>query len=98
MGDHQRLHRGAVFLHDIADAGIGVDDDLIGESLKPRAIDALILCETLAEGPVPVEKRHAGRGIGVEHLLGGDDLDLIGECVETQLLLRATTSTASWIL
>ena len=39
----------------------------------------LVLGEVLAERPVLVEQRHAGRGIGVEHLLGGDDLDLVGD-------------------
>ncbi len=37
---------------------------------------------------MPVEKRHPRRGIGVEHLLGGDDLDLIGESVQTKLAAR----------
>ena len=28
--DHQRLHRRGVLLHDVADARIGIDDDLVG--------------------------------------------------------------------
>jgi len=36
-----------------------------------------VLREVLAEGPVLVEQRHADRRVGVEHLLGGDDLDLV---------------------
>lgn len=86
--DHQRLHSGGILLHYVADAGIGVDDDLIGEALQPHAINALVLGEALAERPMLVEERHAGRGVGVEHLLGGDDLDLIGECIEPELLVR----------
>ena len=87
MGDHKRLHRGGVFLHDVADARIGIDDDLIGETLQSHAIDAFVLREALAERPVPIEQRHAGRRIGVQHLLGRNDLDLIGENVEAELLV-----------
>jgi len=35
-----------------------------------------------------VEQRHAGRGIGVEHLLGGDDLDLVRIDIESQFGAR----------
>ena len=35
-----------------------------------------------------VEQRHADRGIGIEHLLGGDDLDLVGIDVEAELAER----------
>src|SRR3546814_2321362 len=31
VGDHQRLHHGGVFLHDIADAGVGIDNQLRSE-------------------------------------------------------------------
>ena len=41
--------------------------------------------EVLAERPVLVEQRHADRRIGVQHLLGGDDLDLVGIDIEPQL-------------
>ena len=40
--------------------------------------------EMLAERPVLVEQRHADRGIGIQHLLGGDDLDLVGIDVEPE--------------
>src|SRR6185437_13092327 len=40
--------------------------------------------EALAEAPVAVHQRQADRGIGIEHLLGGDDLDLVGVDVEPE--------------
>ena len=97
MRDHQRLHRRGVFLHQIGDARRGVDHDLIGEAQQALAIERLVMGEMLAERPVLVEQRHADRGIGVQHLLGGDDLDLVGIDVEPELGLRAISSQASWM-
>ena len=42
--------------------------------------------EVLAETPMPVHQRQPGRGIGIEHLLGGDDLDLQRVDVEPHLV------------
>ena len=86
MGDDERLHRRRVLLHDVADAGIGVDDDLVGEGAQPLAVADLVLGEMLAERPMLVEQRHADRRIGVEHLLGRDDLDLVRIDVEAELV------------
>jgi hypothetical protein len=47
-----------------------------------------VLGEVLAERPVLVEQRHADRRIRVEHLLGGDDLDLVRVDVEAELIDR----------
>ena len=88
MRDHQRLHRGGVFLHDVADAGIGIDDDLVGEAAHALAIVRLMGGELFAEGPMIVIKWHADRGISVQHLLGGDHLDLVGVGVEAQFPVR----------
>ena len=88
VGDHQRLHRGRVLLHDVADAWIGVDHDLIGEPLHAGAVHRLVAGEVLAERPVLVEQRHADRGIGIQHLLGADDLDLVGIYVQPKLADR----------
>ena len=88
VGDHQRLHRGRVLLHDVADAWIGVDHDLIREALHAGAVHRLVAGEVLAERPVLVEQRHADRGIGIEHLLGADDLDLVGIDVQPELVDR----------
>ncbi|MHC2561830.1 hypothetical protein ACVIVD_003824 [Bradyrhizobium liaoningense] len=44
--------------------------------------------EVLAERPVLVEQGHADRGIGVQHLLGRDDLDLVRIDVEPEILQR----------
>ena len=86
--DHQRLHRRGVLLHEVGDARDGVDDDLVGEAHQALAIERLVMGEVLAERPVLVEQRHADRRIGVQHLLGGDDLDLVGIDVEPELVLR----------
>ena len=88
VGDDEGLHRHRVLLHAVADARIGVDDDLVGERLIALAVERLVACEALAVGPMRVHQRHADGGIGVEHLLGRDDLDLVGKEVEAELLAR----------
>ena len=40
------------------------------------------------EGPVLVHQRHAHGGVGIQHLFGRDDLDLVAVDVETDLLQR----------
>ena len=75
--DHQRLHRHGVFFHEIRDAGIGIDHDLIGQSLHAAPVELLVADEFLAVGPVRITDRQARRGIGIKHLLRGDDLDLV---------------------
>ena len=54
MGDHQRLHGHGVLLHQIGDAGVGVDDDLVGQAHVAALIALLCSHELLAEGPVVV--------------------------------------------
>ena len=65
--------------------GIGVDDDLVGEPLHAAPVRLLVADELLAVGPVRIADRQAGRRVGVEHLLGGDDLDLVRVGVEPEL-------------
>ena len=86
--DHQRLHRRGVFLHQVGNARRRVDDDLVGETHQPLAVGRLVKGEMLAERPMLVEQRHADRGIGVQHLFRGDDLDLVGIDVEPQFRPR----------
>ena len=86
--DHQRLHGRGIFFHQIGDAGRGIDHDLIGETHQPLAIEGFVVSETLAERPVLVEQRHTGRGIGIQHLLGGDDFDLVRIGIETEFAMR----------
>src|SRR6266849_2731813 len=50
----------------------------------------------LAERPMLVEQRHAGRGICIQHLLGSDDLDLVRVDIEPSSD-QAISSQASWI-
>ncbi len=57
--NHQGLHRHGVLLHDVADAGVGVDDELVGERAVALAVHGLIARKVLAERPVAVEHRHA---------------------------------------
>jgi hypothetical protein len=85
MRDRQRLHRQGVLLHQVGDAGVGVDDDLIGQPHVAALVAALRGQEVLAVRPVVVAQRQAGRGIGVEHLLGRDDLDLVRIGVQPEL-------------
>src|SRR5262245_3367613 len=88
MSDHERLHRRGILLHEVGDARRAVDHDLVGEPPETFSIERLVMGEMLAEGPVLVEQRHADRGIGIEHLLRGDDLDLVGIDVEPELAER----------
>ena len=84
--DHQRLHRRGVLLHQVGNAGRGVDHDLIGEPHQALAVERLMVGEMLAERPVLVEQGHADRRIGVQHLLGGDDLDLVWIDAQAELV------------
>ena len=83
--DHQRLHRHGVLLHQIGDAGVGVDDDLIGEACiaargtAPRR--GRSACRSSSAGTSAAGRR----GIRVQHLLGGDHLDLVGIGGEAEL-------------
>ena len=88
VGDHQRLHGRGVFLHQIGNARRAVDHDLIGEPHESLAVERLVVGKMLAERPMLVEQRHADRGIGIQHLLRGDDLDLVGIDVEPQFRSR----------
>ena len=86
MRDDQRLHGHGVFFHEVRDARIGIDHDLVGEPLHAAAVALLVADEFLAVRPVRVADRQAVGGIGVEHLLGADDLDLVGIGVEAELV------------
>ena len=76
MGDHQRLHGHRIFFHQIRDAGIGVDHDFVSQSHLAALVVAFGGQKMFAERPVPVIHRHAGRGVGVHHLFGGNDFQL----------------------
>ena len=90
MGDHQSLHGHGVFLHQISDAGVGIDDYFIGQTHLAALVIPLGRNEFLAIAPMPVIDRHANRGIGIHHLFGGDDFQLVGEGIETKALGRLT--------
>ena len=86
--DHQRLHRHGVFLHDVADAGARIDDDLVGEPLEPVPVERFLAGKALAEAPMPVHQRQTDRRIGIQHLLRGDHFDLIGINIEAEFVDR----------
>ena len=86
--DHQRLHGRGVLLHQIGDTRRRVDNDLIGQAHQALAVGSLLIGEMLAERPVLVEQGHADRGIGVQHLFGGDHLDLVGVDIEPEFVFR----------
>ena len=88
VGDHQRLHRHRVLLHQVADAGVAVDDDLVGQAHRAALVVLLGGDELLAVAPVAVVHRHADAGIGVHHLLGGDDLELVRVGVQAEARRR----------
>ena len=86
MGDDQRLHHGGVLLHEVGDAGVGIDDDFVSQSHLTTPVILLGQHELFTVRPVLVAQRHSHRGIGVHHLFGGDDLDLVWVGVQTKLI------------
>src|SRR5690606_16961670 len=80
--DHQRLHHHRVLLHEIGDAGVGVDDDFVGEAHLAATVIVFNAEEMFAERPVVVIHRHAGGRVSIHHLFGADDFDLIRIGVE----------------
>ncbi|EWS64292.1 hypothetical protein Y695_02465 [Hydrogenophaga sp. T4] len=87
--DHQRLHGHGVLFHQVGDAGIGVDHDLVGQPHLTAPVVFLGRDELLAEGPVAVVDRHAHRGVGIDHLFGGDDLQLHRVGVQSEVARHA---------
>ncbi len=78
MRNHQGLHGHGVLFHQIGNARIGIDHDLVGQAHLTALVVLLGMQKMFAVGPVVIAQRHAHRGIGVHHLLGSDDLNLIG--------------------
>ena len=83
MGHHQRLHGDGVFLHQVGDTGVGVDDYLIRQTLLTVLIGLLGLNKFFAKRPVRIVDGHADAGVGVHHLLGSNDFDLVRVGVKT---------------
>ncbi len=44
---HQRLHGHGVLLHDVADAGVGVDDELVGQAAHAALVVGLVAAKRL---------------------------------------------------
>ena len=86
--DDQRLHGHRVLLEQIGDTGAGVDHDLVGKGRISVSVELFLPREKFSERPMAVHQRHAERGIGIEHLLGRDDLDLAGIDVELEVFDR----------
>ena len=63
-------------------AGVGVDDNIVGQAHVTATVALFGGEKMLAVGPVVIAQRHADRSVGIHHLLGGDDLDLIGVGVQ----------------
>ncbi|MNO80347.1 hypothetical protein D3C76_715540 [compost metagenome] len=78
VGDHQRLHALGVLFHEVGDARIGVDHDLVGQAHLTALVVLFRAEEVFAVRPVVIAEGHAYGGVGIHHLLGGDHLDLVG--------------------
>jgi hypothetical protein len=77
VSHHQRLHADGVFFHQIGDAGIRVDHNLVGQPHLAATVGFFGAEEVFAIGPMVITQGHTDRGIGVHHLLGGDHFDLV---------------------
>ncbi len=88
MRHDERLHRHGVLFEQVGNAGARIDHDLVGQRRIAVAVHGLFAREQLAERPMVVHQRHAERGIGVQHLLGRDHLDLVGIDVELEIVQR----------
>ena len=84
MRDDERLHRHRVLFHQIRDARVRVDDDLVRETHVAALVAALRFDEVFAERPVVVAERHADRRICIEHLIRADHFDLVRIRVEPE--------------
>ena len=82
VGNHQRLHGHRVFFHQIRNARIGVDHNLVSQAHLAALVAFFGGDKLLAKAPVVIVHRHADRRIGVHHLLGGDDFQLVGVDVQ----------------
>ncbi len=86
--DHQGLHRHRVFLHDVRNAGIGIDHQFVGQCLSTFAIEHFFAGKFLSKGPVRIHQRHADCRVRIEHLFAGNDLDLIAIDAQSKLAQR----------
>ncbi len=59
MCDDERLHRHRVLFHEIRDARIRIDHDLVRETHVAALVTALRFDEVLSERPVVIAERHA---------------------------------------
>ncbi|MNN65075.1 hypothetical protein D3C81_1805520 [compost metagenome] len=82
VSNHQGLHADGVFFHQVGNARVGVDHDLIGQAHLAPAVGFLSAEEVFAVGPMVVAQWHADGGIGIHHLLGGDHFNLVGVSVQ----------------
>ena len=86
MRDHQSLHGGGVFFHQVADARVRVDDDLVGQPHMASSVTPLRGQILLAVAPVAVAYRHAAAGVGIHHLFSRNHFQLIGIGVQAEPL------------
>ena len=71
-----------------AEAGKNVVTYDVGQAHVAALVVLLGGDEFLAVAPVAVVHRHAHAGIGIHHLLGGDDLELVGIGVQSEAVRR----------
>ena len=83
VGDGQDLQAERVVAHQIGQARIGVDHQLVGQAGDPVVVHGLGLLVALAVAPVRVVRRHAVVGGVAQHLGVVADLELLRVAVET---------------
>jgi len=82
VGHHQCLHADGVFFHQVGDAWVGVNHNLVGQPHLATGVGLLGAEEVFTVGPMVITQRHTDRRVGIHHLLSGDHFDLVGVCVQ----------------
>ena len=87
MGNNQGLHGHGVIFHQIGYTRIRVDNNFVSKPLLPLFVGLAIGDKLLSVTPVWVAHGQPGIGIGIQHLLEGDYLDLVGKGIQFKFIV-----------
>ena len=83
MGNHQSLYRQGILLNQTRDTRIGINDNLIAQTLLSVLIALICFNKFLTKLPVGVVDRHTNTGMGIHHLFRGDYFNLLRTGIES---------------